>query len=137
MTVDDLNTPLGQDKHKRLLQLPVSLPQILAGGLGLFGLAVLGWAVFGNDLLGGQPTAVVATAQTPAGKAKVDGNQHARHDGTMRGAPNASSAVAKLKSTPPPGSRIITIIDGSSGQSHEVVIPGKSSDTPIAAPVDH
>ena len=35
--VDDLNEPLGQDKQKRLPNLPVSAPQVLAGVLGLSG----------------------------------------------------------------------------------------------------
>ena len=141
MAADDLNAPLGQHKRRRLPKLPISVPQMLAGVFGLFGLLVLGWAVLVTDPLGGQPTAVVPTALSSSGQAKVDaggdGRQHAHHDGTMNGAPATVSAVAKLKSTPPPGSSTITIIDGSSGQSHEVVVPGKASDASSAAPVDH
>ncbi len=49
-----------------------------------------------------------------------DGKEHARHDG---GAGQAgASAIAKI--APPAGSQTITIIDGSSGKSKEVVIPG-------------
>ena len=85
MTSDDLNAPLGQDKRKRLPKLPAAAPQILAGVLGLFGIAVVAWAIFVNDPLGGEPTAVVATgplAKMPVKPAaSSDGRQYSRHDG--------------------------------------------------------
>ena len=96
MSSDDLNAPLGQDKRKRLPKLPAAAPQILAGALGLFGIAVVAWAIFVNDPLGGEPTAVVATgspAKTPA-KPAGDGQQHSRHDGPPSDkAPSASVAI--------------------------------------------
>ena len=49
MATDDLNAPLGQDKRKGLLKLPVSAPQLLAGALGLSGIVVVAWAAFVND----------------------------------------------------------------------------------------
>ena len=67
MAPDDLNTPLGQIKSKRLPNIPGTAPQWLAGVLGLSGLVVVGWAVFVKDPLGGEPVAVVATEQ-PAAK---------------------------------------------------------------------
>ncbi|HEY6381098.1 MAG TPA: hypothetical protein VIY07_04765 [Pseudolabrys sp.] len=63
--VDDLNAPPGQDKQKRLPNLPVSAPQLLAGALGLSGVVVVAWAAFVNDPLGGEPIAVVATKVAP------------------------------------------------------------------------
>ncbi|MGC1669005.1 MAG: divergent polysaccharide deacetylase family protein, partial [Pseudolabrys sp.] len=63
---DDLNAPLGQHKRKRLLNLPVSAPQLLAGALGLSGVVVVAWAALVNDPLGGEPTAVVATKTPPS-----------------------------------------------------------------------
>jgi hypothetical protein len=125
VAADDLNAPLGQDKHKRLPKLPVSTPQLLVGVLGLFALTMLGWALFGNDPLGGEPLAAVATVQTAPGHAKTEAG----------GTPVA--AAAKLKAAPPPGSKTVTIIDGSSGQSRNVVIPGKTGDGSAKAPVDH
>jgi uncharacterized protein len=127
---DDLNAPLGQTKKQRLPKPPGNAPQILAALLGLFGLAVAAWGIFVNDPLGGEPVVVVATTPLPAGAAKADaggdGKQHARHDGIMASAPDATTATAKIKTEPPPppGSKTVTIIDGSSGQSHNVIIPG-------------
>ena len=127
---DDLNAPLGQHKRKRLLNLPVSAPQLLAGALGLSGVVVVAWAAFVNDPLGGEPTAVVATKTQPSTQSARDGDrdgkQHARHDGEAGSAPNAPEAVAKAVEAPPPGSRTVTIIDGSSGARQQFTIPGNS-----------
>ena len=142
MEADDLNAPLGQTKKKnRLPKLPVAVPQLLAGALGLVGVVVVLWAAFVNDPLGGEPVAVVATR--PAGGAAdggvSDGKEHARHDGEAGKAANAKAAADKA-TEPPPGSKTITIIDGSSGKSKDVVIPGtgdgqkSESKTPAAEP---
>ena len=127
---DDLNAPLGQHKRKRLLNLPVSAPQLLAGVLGLSGVVVVAWAALVNDPLGGEPTAVVATKAPPSTQTARDGDrdgkQHARHDGEAGSAPNAPAAAAKAVEAPPPGSRTVTIIDGSSGARQQFTIPGNS-----------
>jgi hypothetical protein len=127
---DDLNAPLGQHKRKRLLNLPVSAPQLLAGALGLSGVVVVAWAALVNDPLGGEPTAVVTTKAPPSTQTARDGDrdgkQHARHDGEAGLAPNASAAAAKAVEAPPPGSRTVTIIDGSSGARQQFTIPGNS-----------
>ena len=140
MTSDDLNAPLGQDKRKRLPKLPAAAPQILAGVLGLFGIAVVAWAIFVNDPLGGEPTAVVATgplAKMPVKPAaSSDGRQYSRHDGPSSDkAPSAKVAIPAAV-TPPPESKTITIIDGSSGKRQDVIIPGKSSGNVQKAPAD-
>ena len=140
MPSDDLNAPLGQkngrDKPKTLSKIPG--PQILAGALGVFGLLAVSWALFVNDPLGGEPVAVVATklpAQAAAAKPdEGDGKQHSRHDGPTDKAPDPTIAAAKV--APPPGSKTVTIIDGSSGKSQEVVIPGNSSGVPPKATID-
>ena len=144
MAPDDLNTPLGRNKRKTLPKLPVAGPQLLAGMLGLFGLLVVSWAVFVNDPLGGEPTAAVVVAKQPgASQAKPDSDskQHARYDGPAAATPNpaqaATAAAAAIKATAPPaGSKTITIFDGSSGKSQQVVIPGNSSSVEPKAPVD-
>jgi polysaccharide deacetylase 2 family uncharacterized protein YibQ len=129
---DDLNTPLGQTTARKTRKLPFAAPQILAGLLTLCGLVVVGWAALVNDPLGGEPMAVIPTraANAPAAKdaAKGDGMEHARHDGVAMKVPSA-------KETPPPGSQTITIIDGSSGKSKDVIIPGKNGAMPQEAPV--
>ena len=120
--VDDLNAPLGQDKQKRLPRLPATAPQMLAGVLGISGIVVVAWAAFVSDPLGGEPTAVVAKklARPTPGMREVDGDgkQHARHDGLMSSPPGAKPVEA-----PPPGSRTVTIIDGSSGARQQITIP--------------
>ena len=95
---DDLTAPLGQDKQKRVANLPMSAPQLLAGALGLSGVVVVAWAAFVNDPLGGEPIAVVAAKVSPASisarDSDRDGKQHSRHDGTASSAPDASAAAA-------------------------------------------
>jgi polysaccharide deacetylase 2 family uncharacterized protein YibQ len=123
---DDLNAPLGQAKKKTPKPRIVALPQILAGALALFGLVVVGWAAFVNDPLGGEPVAVVAAklqTDAAAGAKAGDGKQHFRHDGETG---KARAATAKTAG-PPPGSKTVTIIDGSSGKRQDVIIPGNSS----------
>jgi hypothetical protein len=132
---NDLNAPLGQDKQKRLPKLPVATPQLLAGVLGLSGLVVLAWAAFVHDPLGGEPVAVVATKlapPSPAGRdADSDGKQHARYDGPPATVPDAAAAPA-----PPPGSKTVTIIDGSSGARQQVTIPGNSNANALSTLLD-
>lgn len=114
MAPDELNAPLGQAKPKmsKLPQLPVGLPQIAAGLLGLSGVVVLAWAALVNDPLGGEPM-VVVSAKLPAEATEP---------------PPTEKAADNLKpqNTVPPGSQTVTIIDGSSGQRQEVVIPGRA-----------
>ena len=131
MALDDLSAPLGQKKKKRPSKLPAAGPQLLAGVLGLFGIAVVAWAVFVKDPLGGEPTAVVATGQltkTTAKPAVGDGQQHSRHDGTASDAAPAVKVEIPAAANPPPGSKTITIIDGSSGKHQDVVLPGKEGE---------
>ncbi len=126
--VDDLNAPLGQHKRTRLPKLPVSAPQLLAGVLGVSGLVVVAWAAFVSDPLGGEPTAVIATKTTTPTQAARDGDgdgkQHARHDGVASSLPASPDAAVKTVEPPPPGSKTVTIIDGSSGARKEFTIPG-------------
>jgi polysaccharide deacetylase 2 family uncharacterized protein YibQ len=118
---DDLNKPLGLGKGTRLPKLPVSPPQILAGALGLSGLVVVGWATLVHDPLGGQPVAVVATKLIPPGPAEGDGGKMSQ--------PPAQDSPDPAKAAPPPGSKTVTIIDGSSGARQQVVIPDNGAST--------
>jgi polysaccharide deacetylase 2 family uncharacterized protein YibQ len=120
--------------------LPVAIPQVIAGGLGLFALVFAGWAMIANDPLGGEPMAIVAAdrgtdsstqppdtvASQPAAPAGVRaGEQPSRYDGprTGNGEPAAPAAP-----TVPPGSKTITIIDGTSGKRQEIVVAGSGDD---------
>lgn len=129
MEADDLNAPLGQTKtQSRLPKLPVAAPQMLAGALALVGLVVVVWAAFVNDPLGGEPVVVVATKPTggTAGAIPGDGKEHSHFDGEV-GKPPAAKNAAEATAEIPPGSKTITIIDGSSGKSKDVVIPGNGA----------
>ena len=123
MAPDDLNTPLGLGKGKRLPKLPVSAPQILAGVLGLSGLVVVAWATFVHDPLGGQPVAVVATKLSLPTQVEQDRDKiikSAGHDSA------AAGDAIKAAAAPPLGSKTVTIIDGSSGARQQVTIPDNS-----------
>lgn len=143
MSSDDLNAPLGQKtgpgKRKRLPKLPVSGPQLVAGILGLAGLLVLSWALFVNDPLGGEPVAMVATKAPGDAQAKpdTDGKEHSRHDGVVGKPAESGETTAVVKPAgPPPGSKTITIIDGSSGKSQDVIIPGNTPPAATKPPAD-
>jgi hypothetical protein len=121
LELDELNTPLGQDKKKGLLKLPAGAPRILAGILGLFAIAAVAWAIFVNDPLGGEPTAVVTTGSRAATSDAVAGDvQHHAHDDALT---NRSPTVNAPPAIPPPGSKTVTIIDGTSGKRQDVTIP--------------
>jgi polysaccharide deacetylase 2 family uncharacterized protein YibQ len=133
LSTDDLSTPLGQKStRKRRLRLPFTAPQALAVVLGLFLLGFFGFAIFNDDPMGGEPSVRVAIAPgKPAGEnaattppAKVE----AKHDSEPA---KAATAAA--------GQKTVTIIDGSSGARHDVVLPADGSgkgepDAPLAAP---
>jgi uncharacterized protein len=141
---DDLNAPLGQTKKKRLPKLPANTPQIVAVMLGLFGLVVAAWGIFVNDPLGGEPVAIVATTLPPTARMQVDAgaslDQFYRHDGQARGAhdkaPTGTAKGEPPAAAPPPGAKTVTIIDGSSGKSRDVVIPGNAKAATPKVPLD-
>jgi polysaccharide deacetylase 2 family uncharacterized protein YibQ len=144
---DDLSAPLGQgsgrgksDKSKRsnkwFAAVPVLGLWVLAGVLGAFAVFFLGWALFADAPLGGEPMAVVPanlhmSAVGPetrpideaAGRTAVANHERPdRYDGPpLAAGPPAAPVMA-------PGSNTVTIIDGSNGKRQEVVIPGQSAD---------
>jgi polysaccharide deacetylase 2 family uncharacterized protein YibQ len=129
LSSDDLNAPLGQDKRRRPSKLPAAGPQLVAGALGLAGIAVVAWAVVVKDPLGGEPIAVVPagplakTAEKPPG----DGQKQAHRNEPASAVAPAVKVVVPPQA-PPPGSKTITIIDGSSGKHQDVVLPGKADE---------
>lgn len=142
MAADDLTAPLGREQtSKRRFALPIGISHLLIGALGL-SVAVFGaWALIADDPFGGEPIVLVPTnlsteggakAELPAAKsASADKSGPSRYDG-----PEAGSAL-------PPGTRTITIIDGSSGKREQVAVPNtlddKSApaDTRLAEPSPH
>ncbi len=133
MAADDLDAPLGKKAtKKRKATIPAIVPQAIAG---LLGCAVAGFVVYAlvaNDPLGGEPTAVATAIPKPDDK-KPDSPMLAtgtpaqpgrRYDG-----PDPSKAGAAA-----PAGKTITIIDGSSGKTQQVVLGGPEEAK--RAPVD-
>jgi hypothetical protein len=81
---------------------------------------------------------VVATGSLakPPAQPAGDGQQHSRYDGPSSDKAPSAKVATPSAVTPPPGSKTITIIDGSSGKRQDVIIPGKSSDNAPKAPGD-
>jgi polysaccharide deacetylase 2 family uncharacterized protein YibQ len=120
-TADDLSTPLGQKmpRAKRRLRLPFTFTQALAVLLGLFLVAFVGFAIFNDNPLGGEPIAHIALREaTPSGEKPA-----AAH-------PSASEPVTKsaIPQAAPGEHKTVTIIDGSSGARHDVTIPDGGAD---------
>jgi uncharacterized protein len=122
-TADDLSTPLGQEtvRKKRRYRLPFTATQAIAVLMGLFLLAFLGFAVFSDNPFGGEPSARVAIRQTPPAEKTAMAP-------TGAPAPVVKSAADIANQAAPAGQKTITIIDGSSGKRHDVVVSGDASD---------
>jgi polysaccharide deacetylase 2 family uncharacterized protein YibQ len=120
-TADDLSTPLGQNtvRRKRRYRLPFTGMQALAVLLGLFLVAFAGFAIFNDNPLGGEPISRIAIRQTPPA---------AEQPATSPSEPSEPAAKAVAKQAAPADQKTVTIIDGSSGARHDVVI-GASGDT--------
>src|SRR5713101_5317375 len=115
-TADDLSTPLGQNTaRKRRFRLPFTAMQMLAVLLGLFLAVFAGFAIFGNNPLGGEPVARVALREgKPAEEKAAPASEH--------------GAKAAPKQAPSGDQKTVTIIDGSSGARHDVVIGSDGAD---------
>jgi polysaccharide deacetylase 2 family uncharacterized protein YibQ len=113
VTTDDLSAPLGQDRpRKRRYRLPFSAPQALAVMFGLFLVTFLGFAIFNDNPMGGEPMAKVAydPSTLPGDKTK----------------PKAATPMAQQQTpaAPAAATQTITIIDGSSGKRQDVLVGG-------------
>jgi polysaccharide deacetylase 2 family uncharacterized protein YibQ len=122
VTTDDLSTPLGQKRpRRRRWRFPFTVAQVVATALGLFLLTFLGFAIFNTNPMGGEPVARVT--YDPAALPTAAGSK-----------PAEAAALAAPKQTPAtprqllPGQQTVTIIDGSSGERHDVVIGGVGTD---------
>lgn len=122
MTTDDLSAPLGQDRpRKRRYRLPFSAPQAIAGACGLFLVTFLGFAIFNNNPMGGEPLARVS--YDPA---TLPGEKAAKTASTAPAAPKEAVVISK---EPAAGQQTITIIDGSSGARQDVIVGGGAAET--------
>ncbi len=119
-TADDLSAPLGQQtvRPKRRFRLPFSPIQALAVLLGLILVTFVGFAIFNDNPLGGEPVVRIALPQPSPGEKVAAAPSDAAAPMVKSGAPQVPSGDQKT----------ITIIDGSSGARHDVVLPGESTD---------
>ncbi|WP_439395781.1 divergent polysaccharide deacetylase family protein [Bradyrhizobium sp. PMVTL-01] len=126
-TADDLSAPLGQDKprRKRRLRLPFTAMQLLAGLLGLFLVTFAGFAIFNKDPLGGEPMTRIAIREPKVTDEKPASSQESKPEGKHETAP---------KQAAPGEQKTVTMIDGSTGARHDVVIgAGEAADKGEAA----
>ncbi|MCG2630009.1 divergent polysaccharide deacetylase family protein [Bradyrhizobium sp. WYCCWR 13023] len=129
-TADDLSAPLGQDKprRKRRLRLPFTVMQLLAVMLGLFLVAFAGFAIFNKDPLGGEPMTRIAIRDPKATDEKpaASGHDQAAKQESKHETKDAPKQAGDQKT--------ITMIDGSTGARHDVVIgAGDAADKGEAA----
>lgn len=133
-TADDLSAPLGQDKprRKRRLRLPFTAMQALAVLLGLFLVTFAGFAIFNKDPLGGEPMTRIAIRDPKATDEKPSAGHGEEHGQDSKHATKEASKEAASGAQ-----KTVTMIDGSTGARHDVVIgAGDAADKgePSAAP---
>ncbi len=124
-TADDLSVPLGQDtvREKKRFRLPFTAMQALAVLLGMFLAVFAGFALFREDPLGGEPIAHVAIQSSKPTEVKP----------VAPAAPlESSSTKADARQAASGDQKTVTIIDGSSGTRHDVVIAGEGADKAAA-----
>jgi polysaccharide deacetylase 2 family uncharacterized protein YibQ len=120
---DDLSAPLGQtETRKRRFRVPVTAPQAIAAGLGVVLLGFGGFAIFGDNPLGGEPVARIALKPPAPAEEKA-----APAIEIKRGAAKGPDKAAE-KAPDVAGQKTITIIDGSSGARRDVIVPGDGAD---------
>ncbi len=114
-TADDLSTPLGQTtpRRKRRYRLPFTGIQLLAVLLGLFLVVFVGFAIFNDNPLGGEPIARIAIHPPKPAEEKP---------AAAASAASEHGAKAEANHDTPGEQKTVTIIDGSSGARHDVMI---------------
>lgn len=129
MTTDDLTAPLGQAKpRKRRFRLTFHWMHAAAAAVSVFLLGFLGFALFNDNPLGGEPMARVAIDAAPAPTtAPAAGGQ------TPAAAKDAQPAAQRTTAPAASEQRTITIIDGSSGARRDIVVPGAGTGSETAA----
>ena len=125
---DELSAPLGKrarrpaKRWRRVTDfLPLAAMRTGAGVLGCFTAVFLGWALFAEGPLGGEPTAVASVnlhtdTARPADARGGEGDRERpnRYDGPP---PTAAQPAA------PTNNNTVTVIDGTSGKRQEFVVP--------------
>jgi uncharacterized protein len=139
MTADDLTAPLSRRPKKRS-KINVPTTHIIVGALALFLAIFVLWAIIADDPFGGEPVAVVTAdmhvvAEKPPAMS-APGASQAQSQQAAQGPDAAPAGQAQGQGSP--GSQgnttTITIIDGKTGEHHDVVVPGPANRT-VAAEV--
>jgi polysaccharide deacetylase 2 family uncharacterized protein YibQ len=108
---------------------------ILAGLLACALLVFLGFALFNDNPLGGEPSVRVAIAPSPSAQKADSGAANSSKDESGKASP-AIAAPSKAAASPS-GQQTVTIIDGSRGTRQEVPIgAGGDAGPPSAAPAN-
>jgi uncharacterized protein len=137
MTADDLTAPLSR-RPKRSSKIKIPVTPVIAGVLALFVVVFALWALVAGDPFGGEPMAAVradmhVTARPPVapGMAPQPAAEPQQAPQNQNAAATPASPAAQgtaqgtLQSTPQ--GTTITIIDGKTGERHEVVVPGPTN----------
>jgi polysaccharide deacetylase 2 family uncharacterized protein YibQ len=132
MATDDLNAPLGQGKsRKKPRALPVKVSHVIVGALSLLVATFAAWAMFVDDPFGGEPVAVVrATLRTDVAEAKPSpGGAPPAAERPVNVESPATEPASPVVTSPPPGTKTVTIIDGTSGRRQDVLIPATTRES--------
>lgn len=137
-TADDLSAPLGQDKprRKRRLRLPFTAMQLLAVLLLLFLITFAGFAIFNKDPLGGEPMMRIAIREPKTTDTTTDKTADKATEEKPAAAGHGQDSRTKEtpKQAAPSEQKTVTMIDGSTGARHDVVIgAGEATDKGGAA----
>jgi len=136
MTVDDFSAPLGQQPVKQRRRLPIAVPHVIAGALGLFFALFVVWVIVGDGSFGGEPTVTVPinlqaakVVTKPELTVPPPANAGVQAPGTSDRPTVAVVPVSKppANQAAPESTRTVTIIDGKTGERREVVIPAAPS----------
>lgn len=126
MTADDLTAPLSR-RPKKFSKIKIPVTPLIIGGLAVFLAIFVLWSIVADDPFGGEPMAAVradmhVAARPPAMPGVTPSPSAEPQQPAQSGAAAAPAAQAL-----PPGSTTITIIDGKTGERHDVVVPGPAS----------
>ncbi len=113
MAPDDLNTPLSRPAARRSARWTPLLLPLVTVALAVVVLAGLGWAIFVDDPMGGEPTATAAITKP----------QPVKNEPTAAATPKQSA-----------NEQTVTIIDGKSGVRTQVPVKGiDNADTKVGS----
>jgi polysaccharide deacetylase 2 family uncharacterized protein YibQ len=123
MMADDLTAPLGR-RPKKFSKIKIPVTPLIIGGLAVFLAIFVLWSIVADDPFGGEPMAAVradmhVAARPPAMPGVTPSPSAEPQQPAQNGAATTPAAQAL-----PPGSTTITIIDGKTGERHDVVVPG-------------